>query len=116
MLLDYGGGKAMVLIMETILTALGAGPNDVLAAFLGSICGAFLLTRATARLIVATVVVGTLVGTYFGPNTMAMIGRSPSNAMTFVIGSIGMAVLTAAGNYLRQKFLSGGKDGPVDAA
>jgi hypothetical protein len=114
---DAGGGKTIVvLIMEALLTALGAGTNDVLAAFLGSICGAFLLTRATPRLIVSTVVVGTLVGTYFGPNTMAMIGRQPSNAWTFVIGSIGMAVLTAAGSYVRQKFLSGGKNDPVDAA
>jgi hypothetical protein len=116
MLLDAGGGgkSLAVLIMETLLIALGAGTNDVLAAFLGSICGAFLLTKATPRLIVSTVVVGTLVGTYFGPNTMAMIWRPSSNALTFVIGSIGMAVLTAAGNYARQKFLTGGKS--VDAA
>lgn len=93
--------------MQAILAALGAGTNDVLAAFLGSVCGSFLLTKATPRLVVATVVVGTCVGTYFGPNTMTLIGRQPSNVITFIIGSVGMAVLTAAGNYAKRKFLNG---------
>jgi hypothetical protein len=116
-MIDYGGGgkPIAVLIMETFLAALGAAPNDVLAAFLGSVCGTFLLTKATPRLMIGTVVVGTCVGTYFGPNAMTLIGRSPSNVITFVIGSIGMAVLTAAGNYARQKFLSGGdKDATIN--
>jgi len=104
------GGKGAMLIMEAILAALGAAPNDVLAAFLGSVCGTWLLTKATPRLTIGTVVVGTCVGTYFGPKAMMLIGQHPSNVITFVIGSIGMAVLQAAGNYMRQKFLSRGGD------
>lgn len=103
------GGKGAELVMEAILAALGAGTNDVLAAFLGSVCGAFLLTKSTPRLIIGTVVVGTCVGTYFGPNTMLLIGRQPNNVITFIIGSIGMAVLAAAGNYARRKFFDGGE-------
>ena len=93
--------------MEWLLAALGAGTNDVLAAFLGSVCGAFLLTKTTPRLIIGTVVVGTCVGTYFGPNTMTLIGRQPSNVVTFIIGSIGMAVLAGAGNLMKRKFIDG---------
>lgn len=89
--------------MEAMLTALGAGTNDVLAAFLGSVCGAFLLTRPTARSVLATVFVGTCVGTYFGPNMMMVIGRQPSNAFTFILGSIGTAALLAAGVWLKSK-------------
>jgi len=104
------GGKGAGLIMEAVLSALGAGTNDILAAFLGSVCGTFMLSKSTPRLIVGTVFVGTCVGTYFGPNTMFLIGRPPSNVVTFIIGSIGMAVLTAAGNYAKKKFFDGVKD------
>ena len=43
------GGKGAGLIMEALLTALGAGTNDVLAAFLGSICGSFFLPDSKPR-------------------------------------------------------------------
>jgi hypothetical protein len=93
--------------MQTILAALGAGTNDVLAAFLGSVCGAFMLAKSPPKLIIGTVVVGTCVGTYFGPNAMALLGRPPANWLTFVIGSIGMAALTATGNFIKRKFFDG---------
>lgn len=94
--------------METILAALGAGTNDLLAAFLGSVCGACVLTKPTPRAILSTVFVGTCVGTYFGPGAPAMFGTKPANWITFVIGSIGTALLLAAGNWLKGKFLEGG--------
>jgi uncharacterized protein YqgC (DUF456 family) len=93
--------------MQTMLTALGAGTNDILAAFLGSVCGAFMLPKSTPKLIIGTVIVGTIVGTYFGPNSMLLIGKQPNNLVTLVIGSIGMAALTAAGNWIKRKFFDG---------
>ena len=108
------GGKGAVLIMEAILTALGAGTNDILAAFLGSVCGAFFLTETRPRAIIGTVFVGTCVGVYFGPNSMMLIGKPPSNVVTFIIGSIGMAALAAAGNYVKKKLFNGGSNVSVD--
>jgi hypothetical protein len=111
------GGKGVELIMEAILAALGAGTNDVLAAFLGSICGSFFLPDSKPRAILGTVFVGTCVGIYFGPNSMLLIGKQPSNVVTFIFGSIGMAALAAAGNYAKAKLFNGGKDAvpvPVD--
>jgi hypothetical protein len=94
--------------MQWLLTALGAGTNDVLAAFLGSVCGAFMLTKPPPRAIVSTVFIGTCVGIYFGPNAPVMIGLKPANWITFVIGSIGTALLLAAGKWLKGKFFEGG--------
>jgi hypothetical protein len=93
--------------MQTILAALGAGTNDVLAAFLGSVCGAFMLAKSPPKLIIGTVVVGTIVGTYFGPNMMLLIGKQPNGMFTLIIGSIGMATLTTAGNWMKKKFFDG---------
>jgi uncharacterized protein YqgC (DUF456 family) len=107
------GGKGAELVMEAVLAALGAGTNDVLAAFLGSICGSFFLPEAKPRAILGTVFVGTCVGIYFGPNSMLLIGKQPSNVITFIFGSIGMAALAAAGNYLKAKLFNGGKNVPV---
>ena len=91
-----------------MLAALGAGTNDVLAAFLGSVCSAFLLTKPTARTVIATVFIGTCVGTYFGPNAMMVIGKQPSNALTFIIGSVGTVALGLAGTWVKSKLFGDG--------
>lgn len=87
--------------MQQILTALGAGTNDVLAAFLGSICGAFMLTEPTARQVIATVVIGVCVGTYVGANVPAALH---SNLFTFIIGSFGTVVLLYLQANVRRRF------------
>ena len=99
------------LEMDSVLPVLGAGTNDILAAFLGSCCGAFMLTQPTPRAVIATVFIGTCVGTYFGPNIPALIGMKPANWITLVIGSIGTTVLMLAGSWFKKKFNNGNGNG-----
>lgn len=87
--------------MQQILSALGAGTNDVLAAFLGSICGAFMLPKPTAKQVVATVFIGTSVGTYVGANLPTAFH---SNVLTLVIGSFGTAGLLFLQDHVRRRF------------
>jgi len=89
--------------MDAILGALGAGTNDVLAAFLGSICGAFMLTKPSAIQVLSTVFVGTCVGTYAGPQAMRILGQQPNNLLTLIIGSIGTFVLMWAGSKVKRQ-------------
>jgi hypothetical protein len=95
--------------MEQILAALGAGTGDVLAAFLGSVCAAFLLTKPTAKSIIATVFIGTVVGTYFGPNMPLLIGLKPANWITLIIGSFGTGGLLLVQDMVRKKLNGDGK-------
>jgi hypothetical protein len=110
-----GGGKGVELIMEAVLAALGAGTNDVLAAFLGSIVAAFLLPNQTQRTVISTVVVGTIAGIYFGPNLPPLIGLKPSNMITAMIGMAGTPLCVAAVKWITGKFSGlGDKNVPVD--
>jgi hypothetical protein len=92
--------------MESFLGALGAGTNDVLAAFLGSCCGAFALTKPSVKAIVATIFVGTVVGTYVGANLPLLIGIK-SNLITLSIGSLGTGGLLWLQKKVADKFFGG---------
>ncbi len=106
------GGKGARLIMEAVLAALGAGTNDVLAAFLGSIVAVFLLPSATQRTAISTIVIGTIAGIYFGPNLPPLIGLKPSNMITAMIGMAGTPLCVAAVKFITARFsnIGGGKD------
>lgn len=94
--------------MDSLLAALGVGTNDVIAAFLGSVCGAFLLRSADPRAVIGTVFVGTVFGMYFGPNAMMVLGKQPNNLLTLIVGSTGMGGLTIAASWVQRKFFDGG--------
>jgi hypothetical protein len=89
--------------MEQILAALGAGTGDVLAAFLGSVCAAFLLTKPSIKSVIATIFIGTVVGTYFGPHVPLLIGVTPANWITLIIGSFGTGGLLLVQDFVRKK-------------
>jgi hypothetical protein len=94
--------------MQEFLTAIGAGTADLLWAFLGSVCGAFLLPNPTVRQVFATIFVGTCFGTCSGPNLFHMVGLQPNNLFTFLIGSGGTAALLFGQEMLRKKIANGG--------
>ena len=90
--------------MQQILAALGTGTNDVLAAFLGSICGAFMLTQPTAKAILATVFVGTCVGTYAA---RLMPDATWKGIATLIIGSLGTAGLLFGQEIVKRRWFNG---------
>lgn len=88
--------------MDAILAALGAGTNDLFAAFLGSVCGALMLTEPTWKTMLTTVFIGTCVGCYSAK--LIPIDSAWRGFATFIIGSFGTAGLLFGQNLVKRRF------------